>query len=95
MKIVDLINILKEDFHFKYCDNQKLGYSEYISELYELTFIFGASNGDSYFIIKNGETVLLQEDSSPFSSDDDAILYKEIYTLIRNFVRKKKIEKLI
>jgi hypothetical protein len=94
MDIFKLVDRLKKDFHFK-SENLKMGYSEYTSELYDLTFIFGASNGDRYYLVKNGEIVLLQEDLSPFSKDDDAILYKEIYSLIRNFVRKKKIEKLI
>jgi hypothetical protein len=95
MDLTELIKKLKDEFHFKSV-MIKMGYSLYKSELYDLSFDFGASNGDAYYYVYIGNSVVMREDLPVFSREtEESIVYNKIYTTIRNIVRQQKIEKLL
>ncbi len=100
MEYIDLITKIKTEygFEFKPLPNDGWGYSEYNSEKYNINFVFGSSNGDSYYILKKDNVIILHEDASIFSGTfekDSEKACRKVYKKIQKIVRKYRIDNLL
>ncbi|MFM2393566.1 MAG: hypothetical protein RLZZ546_1548 [Bacteroidota bacterium] len=90
--------LIEYGFVFKPLPNGGWGYSEYVSENYNMSFVYGSSNGDSYYILRKNEEVILHEDASIFSSTfkkDSEKICRKVYKKIQKIVRKERIDILL
>lgn len=101
MDYEELIENLKSDYNFifKPLPNDGWGYSEYVQEKYNLKFVCGSSNGDTYYIITQGNETLIHENFSMFIGKDFVEecckIHRKCYKIIQKIFREERIKILL
>lgn len=87
--------LIEYGFVFDPLPNGVWGYSEYINEKHNMSFVYGSSNGDLYYILRKNDEVILHEDISMFSDTfkkDSEKICRKVYKKIQKIVRKERID---